>query len=100
MARKLENLLANEKPEVVAAAREKADAMLLELRLAEIRHLVEKTQVDMADALGIKQPSIAGMEKLGQDLRLSSVKRYVEAAGCKVRLDVELPDGTHHAFPV
>lgn len=100
MTRKLEHLLSNEKPEVVAAAKAKADDMLLELRLSEIRRLVEMTQVQMADALGIKQPTVAGMEKGGQDLRLSSIKRYVEAVGGRVRLDVELPDGSHHGFPV
>ncbi|MCE8012642.1 MULTISPECIES: helix-turn-helix domain-containing protein [Halomonadaceae] len=100
MARTLDQLIANESPEVVNRAKEKADAMLLELRLAEIRHLVEMTQAEMAEALGVKQPTIAGMEKSGQDLRLSSLKRYVEAIGGKVRLDIELPDGTHHGFPV
>ena len=74
--------------------------MLLELRLSEVRRLVEMTQAEMAEALGVKQPTIAGMEKGGQDLRLSSLKRYVEAIGGKVRLDIELPDGTHHGFSV
>jgi len=100
MARKLEQLLANEKPEVVAAAKAKADEMLLELRLSEVRRLVEMTQAQMADAMGVRQPTVAGMEKSGQDLRLSSIKRYVEAVGGRVRLDVELPDGSHHGFPV
>ena len=52
----------------------------------------------MAAALGVKQPTIAGMEKAGQDLKLSTLKRYIEAAGGKVRLDIELPDGQHHEF--
>ncbi|MCE0734260.1 helix-turn-helix domain-containing protein [Halomonas sp. G15] len=100
MARKLEDLIANEKPEVVAAAQAKADEMLLELRLAELRQLVDMTQAQMAEAMGVKQPTIAGLERAGQDLRLSSLKRYVEAIGGRVRLDVELPDGSHHGFPV
>ena len=33
-----------------------------------------------------------------RDLRLSSLKRYVEASGGKVRLDIELPDGSHYQF--
>lgn len=77
MARKLEDLLAQEKPEVVAAAKAKAGDMLLDIRLAEIRLLAEKTQADIADAMGVKQPTIAGLEKVGQDMRLSSLKRYV-----------------------
>ena len=96
----LDKLIANESPEIVSRAKEKADAMLLELRLSEVRRLVEMTQAEMAEALGVKQPTIAGMEKGGQDLRLSSLKRYVEAIGGKVRLDIELPDGTHHGFSV
>lgn len=100
MARKLEQLLAKEKPEVVAAARERANEILLELRLSEVRRLMEMTQTQMADAMGVRQPTVAGLEKMGQDLRLSSIKRYIEAAGGKVRLDVELPDGSHHGFPV
>lgn len=100
MARKLEDLLAQEKPEVVAAAKAKAGDMLLEIRLAEIRLLAEKTQADIADAMGVKQPTIAGLEKVGQDMRLSSLKRYVEALGGRVRVDIELPDGSHYGFPV
>lgn len=100
MTRRLGQLIANESPEVVNRAKAKADGMLLELRLSEIRRLVEMTQMEMAEALGVKQPTIAGMEKGGQDIRLSSLKRYVEAVGGRVRLDVELPDGTRHGFPV
>lgn len=98
MARTLNQILEAEKPEVVAKARDKADAILLNIRLGEIRALMEKTQIEMAEALGVKQPTIAGMEKAGKDLKLSSLKRYVEAGGGKVRLDIELPDGQHHGF--
>ncbi len=40
------------------------------------------------------------MEKPGRDLKLSSLKRYIEATGRKLRLDVELPDGTHYGFAI
>lgn len=100
MAHKLADLLANEKPELVAAAQAKADDMLLELRLSELRQQVDMTQAQLAAAMGVKQPTIAGLERAGQDLRLSSLKRYVEAIGGRVRLDVKLPDGSHHGFPV
>ena|SRR3990167_659634 len=100
MARTLEQILAVEKPEVIAEAHEKAAEMLLNIHLAELRELVQKTQVDVAQTLGIKQPSVAEMEKRGRDLKLSSLKRYVEATGGKLRLDVELPNGTHYGFIV
>jgi len=98
MARTLDQILETEKPEVVSAARAKAEAILLNIHLAEIRSLMEKTQIEMAEALRVKQPTVAGMEKAGKDLKLSSLKRYIEAGGGKVRLDIELPDGRHHCF--
>ncbi|MDY0301860.1 MAG: XRE family transcriptional regulator [Trichlorobacter sp.] len=98
MARTLEQILANEKPDIVAEARKKADEILINIHLAEIRSLMEKTQAEMAEALGVKQPTVAGMEKPGNDMKLSSLKRYVEAAGGRIRLDIELPDGKHHGF--
>lgn len=100
MARTLKQMLDKEKPEVVAEARAKADAMLLNIHLAELREHVQKTQVEIAQNLGVKQPSVAEMEKAGRDLKLSSLKRYVEATGGKLRLDIELPDGTHFGFSV
>lgn len=100
MARTLEQILAVEKPEVIEEAREKAAEMLLNIHLAELRELVQKTQVEVAQTLGIKQPTVAEMEKRGRDLKLSSLKRYVEATGGKLRLDVELPNGTHYGFIV
>lgn len=98
MASSLNRILETEKPDVVAEGRAKADAILLNIHLAEIRTLVQKTQVEMAEALGVKQPSIAGMEKAGKNVRLSTLKKYIEAAGGKVKVDIELPDGKHHEF--
>ncbi|WP_031521011.1 helix-turn-helix domain-containing protein [Siccibacter colletis] len=98
MGRTLEQMLADEKPEVVAAAQAEANEMLLEVNLAMLRDRVRKTQMEMAQALGVKQPTIAGIEKAGRDLKLSTLKRYVEALGGKVRLDIKLPDGTRYDF--
>ncbi|EKK5568522.1 helix-turn-helix domain-containing protein [Morganella morganii] len=100
MGKSLRQLLAEEKPEVVAAARVQADEILLNIHLAELREKVNKTQVEMAQALGIKQPTVAGMEKPGRDVKLSTLRRYVDAIGGKLNIDVELPDGTHYMFRV
>lgn len=98
MGRTLEQILADEKPAVVAEAQVIAEEMLLNIHLAELRERVQKTQTEMAQALGIKQPTVAGMEKPGRDLKLSTLKRYIEAAGGKLRLNIELPDGSHYGF--
>lgn len=98
MGRTLEQILEAEKPSVKAQAETQAKAMLLNIQLAKIRALARKTQAEMAETLDVKQPTVAGLERVGQDLKLSTLKRYVEAAGGKVRLDIELPDGNHHEF--
>ncbi|HEI9845362.1 TPA: XRE family transcriptional regulator [Morganella morganii] len=100
MGKSLRQLLAEEKPEVAAAARVRAEEILLNIHLAELREKVKKTQVEMAQALGIKQPTVAGMEKPGRDIKLSTLRRYVDAIGGKLNIDVELPDGTHYMFRV
>ncbi|ATF54018.1 helix-turn-helix domain-containing protein [Morganella morganii] len=100
MGKSLRQLLAEEKPEIAAAARVQADEILLNIHLAELREKVKKTQVEMAQALGIKQPTVAGMEKPGRDVKLSTLRRYVDAIGGKLNIDVELPDGTHYMFRV
>src|SRR5690554_6764153 len=100
MARTLKQILATEKPEVVANARKAAAEILLDIHLAELREKMNLTQTELAKELGVKQPTVSDMEKPGRDLRLSSLKRYVEASGGKLRLDIEIPDGTHYGFSV
>ena len=100
MARTLDQMLATEKPEVVAKAQKAATEMLLNIHLAELRDRMNLTQGEIAASLGVRQPTVSEMEKPRRDLKLSSIKRYVEASGGKLRLDVELPDGTHYGFAV
>lgn len=100
MARTLDQLLMREPPEVVANAQQAASEMLLSIHLAELREHMQLTQGDLAAALGVTQPTVSDMEQPGHDLKLSSLKRYVEASGGKLRLDVELPDGAHYGFAV
>ena len=100
MARSLQEIMANEKPEVVSKAKELAAEMLLDIHLAELRQKSELTQKDIALAMGVKQPTVAGMERVGQDIKLSSLKKYIEATGGKLRLDVEMSDGSHYGFSV
>jgi len=95
MAKHLSELMKKVNPTVVEAARVQADQEIFELRLAQLRQTVEVSQKDLAAALGISQPSVANLEKRGHEVKISSLKRYIEALGCKLSLDVELSDGRH-----
>lgn len=58
--------------------------------LQALRKLAERSQAEMAAKLRIKQPSVHKIEKQ-TDLYLSTLRRYVEAAGGTLELRVELP---------
>jgi DNA-binding XRE family transcriptional regulator len=100
MARTLQEIIATEKPEVVQKAKVMASEMLLNIHLAELREKVALTQKELAGTMGVKQPTIAGMEKNGQDIKLSSLKKYIEATGGKLNIDIEMADGSHFGFSV
>lgn len=89
-----ERIMATEQSEVSGVVYEVEKAELRELHLAALKEQMNLTQSELANALGVKQPTVSDMEKPGRDIRLSSLKRYVEAAGGKLQVNVELPDGT------
>lgn len=58
--------------------------------LKAFRVLAERSQEQIAESLGIKPPSVHKIEKQ-TDLYLSTLRRFVEAAGGSLELRVELP---------
>ena len=77
------------------ARRERVKARAAELHrevegLKALRQLTRRSQEQIAQSLGIKQPSVLKIERQ-TDLYLSTLRRFVEAAGGKLELRVELP---------
>lgn len=93
MSKPLSELLKKVNPEVVLAAKEQAELEIIEFQLSTLRELLKLSQVDMSLKLGISQPSVANLEKRGQQIKISSLKRYASAMGCKLTINVESPDG-------
>ena len=58
--------------------------------LKALRQLTERSQEQIARSLGVKQPSVLKIERQ-TDLYLSTLRRFVEAAGGTLELRVELP---------
>jgi len=65
--------------------------LLRELLLSEIRELAGKSQRQVADALGIKQPSLSKLERQA-DMQISTLRRIVNAL-------VGNPVSVHHHCP-
>lgn len=100
MNKTLQDLLAERPIESQDRIQKIADNLLLENQLYLIREALELSQKELADTLGIKQPSLSAIENRGHDLKISTMKKYVEAMGGKLRIDVELPTGKHIGFNV
>ena len=58
--------------------------------LKALRLLARRSQEQIAQGLGIKQPAVLKIERQ-TDLYLSTLRRFVEAAGGRLELRVELP---------
>lgn len=94
----LEELLAQRSPESRARVAARADEMRREITLAKIREELMVSQTQIAASLGVTQPAVAKMERLNNDPKLSTLKRYITALGGELSIDVTLPDGKRIAL--
>lgn len=62
-----------------------------EMTRQELRRARERTQVEVAKALGITQDSVSRLEQR-TDLLLSTLRSYVEALGGSLSLIAQFPD--------
>ena len=69
-------------PERLAALRE---ATVAEIGLHELRRALNRSQVELAASMGSSQPAVSQFER-GEDVRLSSLRRYLEGLGARLQL--------------
>ncbi|MHB1559436.1 MAG: helix-turn-helix domain-containing protein, partial [Isosphaeraceae bacterium] len=75
-----------------AAIKARADEMAAEeLGLAQLRALLRRSQVGMAREMGVRQSEVSKIERRS-DMLVSTLRKYVEAAGGTLELVVRLPD--------
>ena len=98
MGRDSDQIPQDEDPQVVRTAKDSASQTLINIHLAELRERMKLMQSDIANTLGVRQPTVSNTEQRGRDLRLSSLNRYVEASGGKVRLQIDLSDSSRYRF--
>jgi hypothetical protein len=76
-----------------AKAARRAKELLGELLLSEMRRLAGKSQRQVADALGMKQPSLSKLEKQS-DMQVSTLRKIVRALGGELEVLAKFPKGT------
>ncbi len=77
--------------------RARVDARKAELRAAmplhELRRARAMTQKAVGDALKVKQPAVAKLERRA-DMYVSSLRAYIEAMGGRLNIVAEFPQGS------
>jgi transcriptional regulator with XRE-family HTH domain len=76
-----------------ARAARRTQELLAELLLSEVRQLAGKSQRQVAEALGIKQPSLSKLEKQS-DMQISTLQKIVKALGGELEVLAKFPKGT------
>lgn len=92
MAKKFSELRSQMSPELRARAEVKAQAMLAEMPLNELRQARGLSQRVLAEVLHVQQPSIAKLEKR-TDMYLSTLRSHIEAMGGQLEVVARFPDG-------
>lgn len=70
-----------------------AQELVLETGLQLMREELRFSQKQVAEMMGVTQPAITAIEQRGNDLKVLTLKRYIEAMGGKLSLLVQLPEG-------
>lgn len=91
MAKKWSELRATMTPEQQARAAAKAEGMLVQLQLAELRQARSKTQSEVARAMDTQQAAVSKLERR-EDMYLSTLREYIEALGGELKLVASFPD--------
>ncbi|MGN6594269.1 MAG: helix-turn-helix domain-containing protein [Terriglobales bacterium] len=93
MAKKFAELRARMSAESRARSGLRAQAMLNEMPLDELRQARGLTQKELAEVLGVQQPSVARLEKRA-DMYLSTLRNHIEALGGELDVVARFPEGS------
>ena len=93
MAKKFAELRAKMAPEAQARVEAKAQELLAEMPLNELRQARGLSQKALAEVLHVQQPAIAKMEKR-TDMYISTLRSHIEAMGGQLDVVARFPDGS------
>lgn len=80
-------------PEAQQEARSRAEVIMKELPLDELRQAMAFTQEQLAQAMDVNQSSISKIEHQ-TDILVGTLRKFVEAMGGDLEIRVNLPSGT------
>lgn len=92
MVKKFSELRAKMSPDARAESKARANQMLVEMALAEMRRARGLSQEELANLLNVKQPSIAKLEQR-TDMYISTLRDHIQALGGELILLARFPEG-------
>jgi len=98
MAKKFSQLRSAMTPEAQSRAAARAEAMLLEMRLQDLRKSRNVTQVEVANAMSVEQAAVSKLERR-EDMYVSTLREYVKALGGELKLVASFPDAEIQVHP-
>jgi transcriptional regulator with XRE-family HTH domain len=93
MAKNFKELQAKMSPEARARSEAKAERIIQEMALDELRTALDLTQEQLANALHVRQAAISKVERRS-DMFISTLRKIIEAMGGELEIRAILPGGT------
>jgi len=93
MARNFKLLQAKMSPKARRRSEDKANRMIREMALDELRLARQMTQEQLAAQLKVRQPAIAKLERRA-DMYLSTLRNVIEGMGGELDVRAVFPDGS------
>ena len=98
MAKKFSQLQADMSPEAQSRSAARAEAMLLEMQLQQLRKSRNVTQTELADLMSIEQGAVSKLERR-DDMYVSTLREYIKALGGELKLVASFPDTDIQVHP-
>lgn len=92
MAKKFSEIRKQVTPERRARIEEKKKVMLAQVRLQDLRRARSLSQVMLAEAMNVSQSEVSKIERR-TDVYVGTIRRYLEAMGCSLRISAIFPQG-------
>jgi len=98
MAKNFSELRKQMSPASQARAAARAEAMLVEMQLQELRKARNVTQISVAQTMRVEQATISKLEHR-DDMYVSTLREYVKALGGELKLVASFPDADIRVQP-
>src|SRR2546421_12941522 len=93
MAKSFKTLKERMSPQARARAAQKAETLIAEMPLNELRAARKMTQEKLAEELNVKQAAVSKLERRA-DMYVSTLREYIEAMGGELEITARFPEGS------